>query len=184
MLPASTIKPTPPENAAKMQALIEAMREAHTEEGAADGMRLEHHLHAGCYCRTLYCPKDRIFVSERIVKPTLLIVSGDAVFSDGDNAVRITGYKVLLGAQGRQSIVRTLEDTVFTAVFATNAKTVAEAEREAAAHPEQLLKLQELQDNELCISSDGRDDGCERGQSGVSGKAVERPRGGGEPPSG
>ena len=45
----------------------------------------------------------------------------------------------------RQSIVRTFADTVFTAIFATNAKTQEEAEAEAVFRPDRLLKLSESQ---------------------------------------
>lgn len=145
MLPEKTIKPTSPACAARLEGIADAMRAAGTDEEGAVGASLEHIFHAGCYCRTMFCPKDRVFVSEQVVRPTILIVSGDAVFSDSEKAFRIRGYKVLLGASMRQSIVRTLEDTYFTAIFATDAKTVEEAEGQAVRRPDRLLKLQELQ---------------------------------------
>ena len=172
------ILPTSPACAERLQHLIDKWRTEHPEETNGDGCLVEHLFHAGCYCRTMFCPKDSIFISVQVKRPTILIVSGDATFSDTEKAFRITGYKVLLGASMRQSIVRTHEDTYFTAIFATNAKTVKEAEQEAVTRPDQLLELKELH-NEFCGSS--HCGGSRNGNGGqhVSGEAPERPSEGG-----
>lgn len=141
MLPTEQIKPTPPELRSRIQKFIEWGREH--DDGTSDAMRMNHIFHAGCYARTLFVPKGVIFASDCIKIETVLIVSGDAVFTDTEKAFRIQGYGVLTGAPMRQSIVRTLEDTYFTMVFATKAKTQEEAEAEFALHPDQLLSIKE-----------------------------------------
>ena len=143
----------------RMDRIGDAFREA--SEGD-EGCTFEHLFHAGCYVRTMRVPKDKVFVSEQMRIATVLIVSGDCAFTDTETAVRITGYKVLTGAPMRQSIVRTFEDTVFTAFFATNAKTQDEAEAEAVFRPDRLLHISKEKNDELCNSSDGRSGGRRR----------------------
>lgn len=140
---ANRIEGVAPELRARLDEVADWMKANGGDDG--EGCELEHLFHAGCYVRTLRVPKDKYFVSECLRIPTVLIVSGDAAFSDGKNTFRITGYKVLTGAPMRQSIVRTFADTVFTAIFATNAKTQEEAEAEAVFRPDRLLKLSESQ---------------------------------------
>lgn len=106
-----------------------------------DGILMQERLHAGCYVRTAFIPKDFVVVSEEIRCDTVLIVSGDCIFTDTDKAVRIDGYKVLLGARGRQSLIRTLSDTYLTMIFATDAKTFEEAQKEFCSDPSRLAKF-------------------------------------------
>ena len=141
MLPTEQIKPTPPELRSRIQQFID-WGKAH-DDGASESFRMEHVFHAGCYARTVFIPKGVIFASDCIKIPTILIVQGHAVFTDTENTFRIHGYRVLTGAPMRQSIVRTLDDTFFTMVFATKAKTQTEAEAEFALHPDQLLSIKE-----------------------------------------
>lgn len=92
---------------------------------------VEHHLHGGVYSRTL-CQKAGVICATALVRvPTQLIVSGHARIYCENNVIEVEGYRVLEGLPGRQMIVYTLEDTWATCVFATQAKTVAEAEAEA-----------------------------------------------------
>ena len=167
----SCIQPTTPACAERLNALIKRWKREHAGE-PPDGFFIKHLFHAGCYCRTMFCPKDSVFVSVQVKRPTILIVSGDATFSDTESAVRIRGYEVLLGAAMRQSIVRTHEDTYFTAIFATDAKTVEEAEREAVTQPDLLFNY-EGSENELCGSSRRGLCGCVKRECGLPGQATE-----------
>lgn len=122
---------------ARMEEMIDRMAEV--AEGDA-GIRITQKLWAGCYVRTAFVPKNVVFVSNQVLVPTVVIISGDCVLSDTEKAVRIQGYEVLTGAQRRQAVFRTLEDTYISAFFATDAKTVEEAERVAVAAPSRLLR--------------------------------------------
>lgn len=160
------IEGVPPELRSRMDKVADWMKANGGDKG--EGCELEHVFHAGCYVRTLRVPKGRWFVSECLRIPTVLIVSGDAAFTDTENTFRITGYKVLTGAPMRQSIVRTFADTVFTAIFATDAKTQEEAEAEAVFRPDRLLKLSESHD-EFCSRRSCGDRSSGHGQQHVPG---------------
>lgn len=123
---------------ARLEAYADALRPVAVTDG---GIRLNEKLHAGCYVRTVKIPADMVVVSDRIKCDTLLIVNGDCVFTDSNKAVRITGYRVLLGARGRQSLIRTLSDTYLTMIFATDAKTFEEAQAYFSADPSRLTKF-------------------------------------------
>lgn len=125
---------------ARMEALMDEMAAVAPDDA---GIRISHVLHAGCYARTAFVPAGVLFVSNQVMVPTVVVISGDCLLTDTDKAVRIQGYEVLAGAQRRQAVFRTLKDTYITAFFATNAKTVAEAEREAVADPSRLLRVSE-----------------------------------------
>lgn len=102
-------------------------------------LRTEHHLYAGCYSRTIYVPKGTIAVSVLISVPTQLVVSGDVEFTNGvDDPVQVHGYQVFEGAPFRQMAAFAREDTAMTMFFATDAKTVEEAEAEFTPEPERL----------------------------------------------
>lgn len=92
---------------------------------------VEQHLHAGVYTRT-GCQKAGVVCATALVKvPTQLIVCGHARIYCENDVFEVKGYKVLEGLPGRQMVVYTLEDTWATVLFATDAKTVEEAEIEA-----------------------------------------------------
>ena len=92
---------------------------------------VEQHLHAGVYTRT-GCQKAGVACATALVKvPTQLIVCGRARIYCENDVFEVNGYRVLEGLPGRQMVVVTLEDTWATVLFATNAKTVEEAEAEA-----------------------------------------------------
>lgn len=123
---------------------IRSIREALKEELVANPdaeveIPCEQHLHAGFYSRTIFIPKDTVAVGVTILKDTQLVISGHVLMNDGTHVVEIDGYRVLECKAGRAQIARTLEDTYMTMSFATDAKTVREAEDEFTDEPEQLL---------------------------------------------
>ncbi len=99
----------------------------------------EQHLHAGFYSRTIFIPKDTVAVGVTIRVDTQLVICGHVLMNDGTHVVEIDGYRVLECKGGRAQIARTLEDTYMTMSFATDAKTIEEAENEFTDEPEQLL---------------------------------------------
>lgn len=103
----------------------------------------EHHLHAGVYSRTIYVPKDTVVVGLAIKIPTQLIACGHFVLTDGGVSQEFKGYHVFDGIAGRRAAVRAIENSAFTMLFHTDAKTVEEAENEFTDEPERLLTRKE-----------------------------------------
>lgn len=109
-------------------------------------MQLEHHIHAGVYSRTGMQKKGVLCAAALLKVPTQLIVSGKCrIYCDG-KVILVDGYRVLEGMPGRQIVVYTEEDTWATALFATNAKTVEEAEAEAVGK-ETVVRLVNHKEN-------------------------------------
>ena len=106
-------------------------------------IRTEHHIHAGVYSRTIYVPAGVAVVGLTVKVPTQLIACGHFRLTDGDKTVEICGLHVLDGAAGRRAAVYAISDSAFTMLFATDAKTVEEAENEFTEEPERLLTRKE-----------------------------------------
>lgn len=162
------IKPTSPAALARIGEFVKLVKETCPDESGKAEMH--HVFHAGVYVRSLFVPKDMIVANDVIKVPTVLIVSGDCLITDTETTRRITGYEVLLGAPMRQCIVRTLQDTWFSMVYATDAKTVQEAEAEFASDPSSLLRIGETR-NERSIRDYSGGGGSQRREQHVSGQA-------------
>lgn len=93
-------------------------------------IRTEHVIHAGLYARTVTIPAGVAITGALIKRATLLIVNGDVTVSGGAEPFRIQGYNTLPASAGRKTAWYAHTDTNLTMLFATNARTVAEAERE------------------------------------------------------
>lgn len=133
------LPPVAPEANAQLDALVKAF-----ETLSPVDLRTEHHIHAGVYSRTLYMPAGTAIVGLTIEIPTQLIVCGHVRFSDGAHVEEIRGYHVFDGAAGRRGAFYALKDSALTMLFATEAKTVAEAENEFTNEPERLLTRKEI----------------------------------------
>lgn len=102
-------------------------------------IRTEHVLHGGMYARTIRL-EPGVIVSGTLVKvPTLLIVDGPCSVLVNDGWADVDGYHVLPGSAGRKQICVTRGPVVFTMIFATKARTVAEAEAEFTDEAELLM---------------------------------------------
>ena len=126
------------DNLEELGRAVEKLMETNPKE-----IRTEHHLHAGVYSRTLYVPANTIVVGLLIKVPTQLIACGDFELTDGGKVIAFRGYHIFDGAPYRQAAVRTHKPSAFTMLFATNAKTVEEAENEFTDEPERLLTRKE-----------------------------------------
>ncbi|KAF5089788.1 hypothetical protein DSECCO2_25640 [anaerobic digester metagenome] len=133
----SIVHPLPPMSAASVEAVRE-LENASLELLPQVKINTEHALHAGMYARTIMIPSGIVITGVQIKIPTILIVSGDALFYGDDGTTRLTGYHVTLGAVGRKQAICALADTYLTMMFATSASTVAEAEEEFTDEPERL----------------------------------------------
>lgn len=89
-----------------------------------------HHFHAGLYARTIRIPAGVVITGALIRIPTLLIVSGHATVFIGGESIELAGYHVLPGQAGRKQVFAARTDTDLTMLFATDAKTIEQAEAE------------------------------------------------------
>ena len=111
---------------------IETVKAARSELAKAPQVMLpcEQHIHAGVYTRTLYIPKGICVFGTLIKRTTQLIIAGHALINDGTKAVELKGYNILDCAANRIQCAYAIDDTYATMIFATDAKTNDEAERE------------------------------------------------------
>lgn len=93
-------------------------------------LEMHHQIHAGVYARTCLLPAGIVMTGALIKIATTLTIAGDVMVWLGGEGRRITGYAVLAASAGRKQAFRAIADTHITMSFRTDAKTVAEAERE------------------------------------------------------
>ena len=138
------LSPSSPEAIARLEALGNEL----ADNFPSAEIRTEHHLHAGVYSRTIYVPAGVAVVGLTVRVPTQLIACGHFRLTDGDRTVEMRGLHVLDGAAGRRAAVYAITASAFTMLFATDAKTVEEAENEFTEEPERLLTRKE---NQTCL---------------------------------
>jgi hypothetical protein len=102
-------------------------------------MPVTHTLHGGVYSRTLTIPAGVVITGGFIQVPTTLIINGRGTIYANDETMEVNGYKVIVASAGRKQIYSAHEDTTGTMFFATNAKTVEEAENEFTMDAYMLL---------------------------------------------
>jgi hypothetical protein len=108
-----------------------------------------HVLHAGLYARTIKIQAGVMITGVLIKIPTLLIVSGKVLMYSEGGAREISGYHVLQAAAGRKQSFVALEDSDMTMLFATRARTVAEAEAAFTDETDALLSRRPANINSL-----------------------------------
>lgn len=91
----------------------------------------DHVLHAGVYTRTIFIPKDVVITGALVKRSVNLIISGHVIvyFGEGKGQEYI-GHIVLTASAHRKQVFIAKEDTYLTMFFATQAKTIEEAECE------------------------------------------------------
>ena len=104
--------------------------EAITRELPQVEIATDHVLHGGMYARTICIPAGVVLTGVFIRVPTLLVFDGNATVNAGEDAVTLVGYHVLAASAHRRQAFLAHADTRLTMVFASQAKTVAEAEDE------------------------------------------------------
>ena len=98
-----------------------------------------HTIHGGLYTRTIKLNKNEILASVIIKIPTTLIVSGKIIIYSGDDEVKVSGYNVIPASEGRQQIMKAIEETTITMMFPTMANTVEDAEAEFTDYSDLLM---------------------------------------------
>lgn len=71
----------------------------------------EHTIHAGVYARTIMVPAGVSITGAEIKIPTILIIAGDALLYGDDGQVRVSGYHVMHGKEGRKQAIVALVKT-------------------------------------------------------------------------
>lgn len=134
---ALTVTDIPPSTALELKILESYIKDV---EALPDPkLKTEHFLHAGLYSRTLYMPKDSVIIGALIKIPTVIIVSGHCFMTTGLKNIELIGYHVFKGSAGRRQGFIAIEDTYITMSFATDTKTIEEAEEEFTAEFKQLI---------------------------------------------
>ena len=87
-----------------------------------------HVLHAGIYTRMIYVLKNAVLTSVLVKIPTLITINGDVTVNVGTHEARYTGTHAIPVSAKRKIGYFAHEGTWITMQFASDAKTVEEAE--------------------------------------------------------
>lgn len=99
----------------------------------------DHLFHAGVYARTIMVPAGVILTGALIKIATVLIVNGACIIYIGDEAKELHGYNVFAANSGRKQAFVAVTDTHLTMIFATEARTIENAENEFTDEPDRLF---------------------------------------------
>jgi hypothetical protein len=119
----------------------------------------EHRLHAGIYTRTVTIParpfgaKGTVCTGVLVKIPTILILCGDVIvyMGEGEEPVHVNGQRVFLGSPGRKQAFLSNGEYTMTMCFATDAKTIAEAEAQFTDEVELLCPLSETERHDIIV---------------------------------
>jgi hypothetical protein len=108
--------------------MVRALEQANAEREQVD-LAVDHVLHGGLYTRTVLIPAGVLLTGALIKVPTTLVIDGDATVFNG-REIRWTGRNVVPASAGRKVAFVAHADTWLSMIFATEAKTREDAERE------------------------------------------------------
>lgn len=91
-------------------------------------LHYHHELWAGLYDRTVLVPAGHVITGAPVKIETLLTICGDVIVGLDGNEMRVTGFAKLRAAAHRMGVFTAITDTLISMSFATDAKTVEEAE--------------------------------------------------------
>lgn len=137
----------------------DAIEQVRRLEGAALALpqvpiETTHVLHAGLYARTIRVPAGVLITGALIKIATLVIVDGDVLMHVEGGPVRLEGHHVLPAAAGRKQAFLARADTHITMIFATAARSVAEAEREFTDEIDSLASHRDGEVNRITITGE------------------------------
>lgn len=93
------------------------------------------------YARTIVIAAGTALTGAELAKATILIFDGDATFNAGgedEDGVRLIGRHVLAASAGRKQLFFAHADTALTMIFATQSRSVLDAEAEMTHEHERL----------------------------------------------
>jgi hypothetical protein len=114
-------------------------------------LETSHVLHAGTYARTIKIPKGVMFTGAFIKIPTILIIQGHCKVYMGESSKDYIGYNVIACNANRKGAAYAYEDTYATMIFATNANSVEEAEKEFTDEFSSLMSNNDLAENKYIM---------------------------------
>lgn len=134
---------------AKVNALADASRQFPQED-----IETHHAIHGGMYARTISIKAGVMLTGVMIKVPTMLIVNGDVSVFAGDQSFRLIGFHAIPASANRKQAFVAHADTAMTMLFATDAKTVADAENEFTDEADQLMSRSEESKNFIIITGE------------------------------
>lgn len=139
---------------AMSESAIDKVRKLEAELKGMPGIDIDTHhtIHAGIYSRTIMVPADTVLTGVLIEIPTTLIVCGNAQIFIGDDVVEVDGYHVFAASAGRRQALITRTDTWFTMIFASEARTIEEAEEQFTSEAHLLGSRLQHSTNTLTIT--------------------------------
>lgn len=155
--------PAPAFPAMSDESIAKVSRAEHVARQAVQAEVATHHLlHGGMYARTMRLAAGHVLFGALVKVPTIVIFSGDAEVYVGGTSVRLTGYHVINASAMRKQVFMAYSDCDITAIFATDAETVEQAENQATDEAENLLSRREGNPN---LSFEPRSQQCLMPQS-------------------
>lgn len=128
--------------------------EAYTLQAPQTEIKTDHVIHAGVYARTIMIPAGVILTGALIKVATVLIMQGNCIVYIGDEALERDGYHVFAASAGRKQAFIAKTDTYLTMIFATNAKTVGEAEQQFTDEFEHLSSRKSDAINHIVVTGE------------------------------
>lgn len=89
-----------------------------------------HVLHGGMYARTIIIPAGVVLTGAHITIPTICITQGHLLIYTEGVPLELKGYHVIPATAKRKTALYALEESMFTMLFPTAARTVEEAENQ------------------------------------------------------
>lgn len=123
---------------------------------AESSVDTDHVLHAGTYARTLKLPAGMVLVGALVKVDTVVVFHGKAKVFVGNDWLLLDGYRVIPASAMRSQVFVSITDCYITAIFATDAKTVEEAEAQATGNPEGLLSRSQESRNSFFVSGEAQ----------------------------
>jgi len=114
----------------------------------------DHILHGGMYARTIRLQAGLAMMGSLIKRATVLIVNGAVSVVAGDARMDVDGYNVFAGCAGRKQLFVTRGPVEMTMIFATDAKTVEEAENEVFAEADLLMSRNDSSGDTFTITGE------------------------------
>ena len=126
---------------ATVDSFMEATKAVESALKALPQVEIEtiHSLHAGLYSRTAILPAGVVITGSLMKIPTVLTIVGDVTLTVGDHVEDVKGFRLFECAPGRKQIMYAKSESYVTMSFATDAKTVEEAEEQFTDEFENLM---------------------------------------------
>lgn len=126
---------------ATVDAYMEATKAVESALKALPQVELEttHSLHAGIYSRTVRVPEGVMLTGALIKIPTVLTIVGSLTLTIGDHVEDVEGFRLFECAPGRKQVMLARSESYVTMAFASDAKTIEEAEEQFTDEFENLM---------------------------------------------